>query len=50
LYSSTWYANKEVGDFSVASQEYLDAFLKFYGNEGDLSDKGGRVKTKNKKS
>lgn len=50
LYSSTWYSKEKVDDFSSASQDYLDAFLDFYGEGEDLSDKTWTVKTKEKKS
>lgn len=38
LYSSTWYSKEKVDDFSSTSQDYLDAFLEFYGEGEDLSD------------
>lgn len=50
LYSSTWYSKEKVDDFSSAGQDYLDAFLEFYGDEEDISDKTWTVKTKEKKS
>lgn len=50
LYSSTWYSREKVDDFSSVSQDYLDAFLEFYGEGEDLSDKNWTVKTKEKKS